>query len=37
MPKQTFREWFEQRPKNAAARRAEDQKDKAEKESTHGR
>jgi L-lactate dehydrogenase complex protein LldF len=37
MPKQTFREWFEQRPKNAAARRAEDKKNKADKESTNGR
>jgi L-lactate dehydrogenase complex protein LldF len=34
MPKQTFREWFEQRPKDAAARRAED--NKAGKESTNG-
>ena len=33
MPEQTFREWFEQRPKNAAGRRAEDKE--AGKESTN--
>jgi L-lactate dehydrogenase complex protein LldF len=35
MPKQTFREWFEQRSKDAAGRRAEDQA-KAGKESNNG-
>ena len=35
MPKQTFREWFEQRSKDAAGRGAED-KAKAGKESNNG-